>query len=76
MYHIFFISPSVDGQLGCLSLVAVVLVPKVFFPGSFHRQRNLVDYSPWDHEELDMTEHMCQKPINEHLLSILYAKHC
>ena len=43
MYHIFFISPSVDGHLGCLSLVAVVLVPKVFFPGSFHRQRNLPD---------------------------------
>jgi len=22
-----------------------------------HRQRSLVHYSPWDHKELDMTEH-------------------
>ena len=24
--------------------------------GKFHGQRNLVDYSPWHHKELDMTE--------------------
>ena len=76
MYQIFFIPPSVDGRLGCLSLVAVVLAPVVFLPGRFHRQRNLVGCSPWDREELDTTERMCQKPINEHLLSSLYAKHC
>ena len=26
-------------------------------PGKFHGQRSLVDYSPWGHKELDMTEH-------------------
>ena len=25
-------------------------------PGKFCEQRNLVDYSPWGHKELDMTE--------------------
>ena len=28
----------------------------VFLPGEFHRQRNLVGYSPWGHKELDITE--------------------
>ena len=28
----------------------------VFLPGESHRQRNLVDYSPWGHKQLDMTE--------------------
>ena len=28
----------------------------VFFPGESHGQRSLAGYSPWDHEELDMTE--------------------
>ena len=28
----------------------------VFLPGESHRQRNLVDYSPQGHRELDMTE--------------------
>ena len=27
-----------------------------FLPGKFHRQRSLVDYSPWGHKELDKTE--------------------
>ena len=27
----------------------------VFLPGEFHGQRSLVGYSPWGHEELDMT---------------------
>ena len=27
-----------------------------FLPGKFHRQRNLVGYSPWVCKELDMTE--------------------
>ena len=30
----------------------------VFFPGEFHGQRSLVDYSPWGHKELDMTEQL------------------
>ena len=29
----------------------------VFLPGESHGQRSLVGYSPWDHKELDMTEH-------------------
>ena len=29
----------------------------VFLPGKFHGQKNLVGYSPWDHKELDTTEH-------------------
>ena len=28
----------------------------VLLPGEFHRQRNLVGYSPWGHKESDMTE--------------------
>ena len=27
-----------------------------FLPGKFYGQRNLVDYSPWGHKELDGTE--------------------
>ena len=30
----------------------------VLFPGKFHGQRSLVDFSPHDHEELDMTEQL------------------
>ena len=30
----------------------------VFLPGKFHEWRNLVDYCPWDHKELDMTEQL------------------
>ena len=29
-----------------------------FFPGEFHGQRSLVDYSPWDHKESDTTEQL------------------
>ena len=29
----------------------------VFLPGKFHGQRNLEGYSPWGHNESDMTEH-------------------
>jgi len=28
----------------------------VFLPGKFQGQRSLVDYSPWGHKALDMTE--------------------
>ena len=28
----------------------------VFLPGESHGQRSLVGYSPWSHEESDMTE--------------------
>ena len=30
-----------------------------FLPGKFHGQMSLVGYSPWDHKELDTTEHAC-----------------
>ena len=30
----------------------------VFLPGKSQGQRRLVDYSPWDHTELDMTEQL------------------
>ena len=30
----------------------------VFLHGKSHGQRNLVDYSPWGHKELDMTERL------------------
>ena len=30
----------------------------VFLPGESHGQRSLVGYSPWDHKELNTTEHM------------------
>ena len=32
------------------------LLERVFLPGESHRQRSLVGYSPWGHEELDTTE--------------------
>ena len=28
----------------------------IFLPGESHGQRKLVDFSPWDHKESDMTE--------------------
>ena len=37
----------------------------VFLPGKFHRQRSLVGYSPWGHQELDKTEHT-------HILTVLF----
>ena len=30
----------------------------VFLPGKSHRWMTLIDYSPWGHEELDMTEQL------------------
>ena len=39
----------------------------VFLPGEFHGQRSLVSYSPWDHEESDMTEGLTLS------LSLLYG---
>ena len=30
----------------------------VLLPGKSHRQRSLVDYSPWDHKESDTTERL------------------
>ena len=33
-----------------------------FLPGEFHRQRSLVGYNPWGHEESDTTEWLTQTP--------------
>ena len=30
----------------------------VFLPEEFHRQRSLLDYSPWGHKESDLTEQL------------------
>ena len=32
--------------------------PLQFLPGESHEWRSLVDYSPWGHKELDMTEQL------------------
>ena len=32
----------------------------VCLPGEFHRQRSLAGYSPWGHQESDMTEQLTQ----------------
>ena len=32
--------------------------PPVFLPGESHGRRSPVDYSPWDHKELDTTERL------------------
>ena len=35
----------------------------VFLPGESHGQRNLASYSPWSHEELDVTELLSTQAI-------------
>ena len=30
----------------------------ILLPGESHGQRSLVDYSPWGHKEMDMTEQL------------------
>ena len=35
----------------------------VFLPEKFHGQRSLVDYSPWSHKELDMTNDTHKVPL-------------
>ena len=36
---------------------SIAIPTSVFLPEKFHRQRNLVGYSPWDPKDSDMTEH-------------------
>ena len=36
----------------------------VSLPGKFYGQRSLVGYSPWDHKELDTTEHTHTQLVN------------
>ena len=38
----------------------------VFLPGKFHRQRSLVGYSPWDHQESDTTEQLINNNNDVH----------
>ena len=42
----------------------------VFSPGKFHGQMSLAGYSPWGHEELDMTEHTQQYATLLHIYFI------
>ena len=50
----------------------------VLLPGKSHRQRSLVDYSPWGRKELDTTErlhfHFSHKPGVKSALSHLVLK--
>ena len=34
------------------------LLTPVFWPGEFHEQRSLADYSPWGHKESDTIEQL------------------
>ena len=36
-----------------------------FLLGKFHGQRSLVDYSPWGHKELDMTERLSMQACKQ-----------
>ena len=55
----------------------------VFLPGKSHGERSLVDYSPWGHRELDMTErlsihflHLSKHPFSSILPSCFrFASH-
>ena len=42
----------------------------MFLPGKSHGQRRRVDYSPWDHKELDTTEHTLIQAILGHILCL------
>ena len=44
----------------------------VFFPGESCGQRSLVGYSPWGHEELDMTEQMSTPIYKQYFWLIIY----
>ena len=43
----------------------------LFLPGECHGQRGLVSYSPWGHEESDMTEQLTLSPLLSHRLIML-----
>ena len=58
--------PVKAGDIGDSGLICVRKIPwrrewlptPVFLPGESHRQRSLVGYSPWGHEESDTTERL------------------
>ena len=51
-----------NNNLSCETHFGMTSTPSmstpVFFPGEFQGQRSLAGYSPWDHKELDRTEHL------------------
>ena len=51
--------------------MATQLPTPVFLPGEFHRERSLADYSPWGHQESNMTEHLAPSLTKSH--SILWV---
>ena len=59
------ISKAGEQHMKSYSLQRLLYKDKVFFPGEFHEQRSLVGYSPWDCNELDMTEATEHKVINK-----------
>ena len=52
--------PRFDPWVGKIPWRRKWLPTPVFLPGKFHRQRNLVGYSPWAHKESNVTEHKKQ----------------
>ena len=54
--------PAMQGNLGLIPGLGSSpgegngLPTPVFLPGDFHGQKSLAGYSPWDHNESDMTK--------------------
>ena len=75
--------PGFDPWVGKIPSVGKILWRRewqptpVFLPGEFHGQRRLVDYSPWDHKELDSTGQLTlsRLPSSSLLLGIHPAAH-
>ena len=53
--------PGFDPCVGKIPWRRERLTTPVFWPGEFHGQRSLAGYSPWGHEESDMTERLSHK---------------
>ena len=47
----------------------------VFLPGRSHGQRSLVNYSPWGHKELDLTERVNTAPSTSPSAGHMHAHH-
>ena len=52
-----YMRPRFDPWVGKMPWSRKQKPTPVFLPGKFHGQRNLMGYSPWDWEDLNMTEH-------------------
>ena len=44
----------------------------ILLPGEFHGQRSLVDYSPWDHKDLNMTEWLACAHTHTHTYNMIH----